>query len=164
MNRKIVLLFAAPLLLGLNTAWAQDDDENETRYGLPGPAADEAREASGVIDNDDAQTGLAIANDATMRMMDDAEANRPDAVTANIPLPEGEEVDTEAVENAESGYDTAGDRGVDAIEDAKAVAADQAQSALEAAQEAIEQRGRGNAPENIPVDPDIPDVTPPGGP
>jgi hypothetical protein len=89
--------------------------------------------------------------------MDDAEAGRPDAVTATIPLPPGEEEDTQAVENAQESFETAGDGGVAAIEDAKSVAADQAQDALTAAQEAIEQRGRGNPPEDPPTPPDVPE-------
>jgi hypothetical protein len=157
MNRKIALICALPLALGLSTAWAQDDEEEEVRYGLPGPAAHEARDASGVMENDNAQAGLATANEATMRVMDDAEAGRPDAVTATIPLPPGEEEDTQAVENAQESFETAGDGGVAAIEDAKSVAADQAQDALTAAQEAIEQRGRGNPPEDPPTPPDVPE-------
>ena len=131
MNRKIALIFALPLALGLSTAMAQDSDQA----------------------NENAEAGLAIANEATMRVMDDAEAGRPDAVTANIPLPQGDGEDTDAVENAS---DSAGDAGIAAIEDAKAVAADQAQDALSAAQDAIEQRGRGGAPENLPAPVDVP--------
>ena len=157
MNRKIALIFTVPLLLCFSNGWTQDGDEEEVRYGLPGPAAQEARDASGVMENDNAQAGLAIANEATMRVMDDAEAGRPDAVTANIPLPPGEEDDTEAVENALGGFETSGDGGVAAIEDAKTVAAEQAQDALNAAQEAIEQRGRGGPPENLPTPPDVPE-------
>ena len=154
MNRKIALILALPMALGLNTTWAQDADDEEVRYGLPGPAAEEARDASGVMDNENAQAGLEIAYEATMRVMDDAEAGRPDAVTANIPLPPGAQEDTEAVENA---HETAGEGGIAAVEDAKTVAADQAQEALTRAQEAIEQRGRRGPPENLPTPPNVPE-------
>ena len=157
MNSKIALILTLPLALCLSTAWAQDGDEEEVRYGLPEPAAQEARDASGVMDNDNAQAGLAIANEATMRIMDDAEAGRPDAVTANIPLPPADQEDTEAVENARGGFETAGDGGMAAIENAKTVAAEQAQDALNAAQEAIEQRGRRGPPEDLPTPPDRPE-------
>ena len=138
MNGRITLILALPLALGLGPAWAQDSDEA----------------------SEDAQPGLAIANEATMRLMDDAEANRPDAVTADIPLPASLEVDLEAVGNAQERKEAAGDRGVEAIENAKSVAADQAQDALNAAQEAIEQRGRGRGrgPEDRPDPPERPET------
>ena len=155
MNRKIALIFALPLALGVSTGWTQESEEEEVRYGLPGPAAQEARDASGVMDNDNAQAGLAVANnEATMRVMGDAEAGRPDAVTANIPLPPSQQEDTEAVENAS---ESAGEGGIAAIAEAKLDAADQAQSALSAAQDAIEQRGRRGPPEELPTPPDVPE-------
>lgn len=157
MNRKIALIFALPLALGLSTAWAQNGDED---YGLPGPAADEA-DVSDVMNNENAQKGLETAHYATMRVMDDAEAGRPDAVTANIPLPPGEEEDTEAVENAQTGLERAAQGGVPGIENAKSATAEQAnyaaQDALNAAQEAIEQRVRGGPPEDLPTPPDVPE-------
>ena len=93
MNGRITLIFALPLALGLSSAWAQDSDDA----------------------NDDAEAGLATASEATMRLMDDAEANRPDAVTATIPLPASVEVDLEAVGNAKERNEAAGDRGVEAV-------------------------------------------------
>ena len=134
MNRKIALIFALPLALGLSTAMAQDSDQA----------------------NENAEAGLAIANEATMRVMDDAEAGRPAAVTANIPLPPRDQEDIDAVENAS---DSAGDAGIAAVADAaENHAAEQAQDALSAAQDAIEQRGRGGAPENLPAPVDVPEV------
>lgn len=163
MNGKAKLILAVPLVLGLGSAWAQGSEEEEERYGLPEPAVQTARDASGVIDNDSAQTGLAVANEATMWIMDDAAANRPQEVTANIPLPANEDGDGD-VEIAQGRSDTAGDDGIAAIEDAKTVAAEQAQDALNAAQDAIEQRGRGNPPVDPPADvpPQLPPV--PGDP
>lgn len=161
-KRNSTWLLAAPLLLAFSAAWAQDDGNGEDEAaGLPGPAADEARDASGITENESAQFGLSVANEATMRVIDDAEGGRPDAVTENIPIPASAEQDREAVERAEAGRESAGDRGVAAIEDAKGVAAEQAQEALNAAQEAIEQRGRGNPPEDLPANPEIPDVPEP---
>ena len=163
MNGKARLILAVPLMLGLGSAWAQGSEEDEERYDLPGPAAQTARDASGVIDNDNAQTGLAVANEATMWIMDDAAANRPHEVTANIPLPANGDGDGD-VDAAQGRSDTAGDDGIAAIEDAKAVAAEQALDALNAAQDAIEQRGRGNPPVDPPADlpPQLPPV--PGDP
>lgn len=163
-KRNYTWLLAAPLLLAFGAAWAQDEGngEDETEVaGLPGPAADEARDASGITDNESAQFGLGVANEATMRVIDDAEGGRPDAVTENIPIPAAAEEDRGAIERAEAGRESAGDQGVAAIEDAKGVAAEQAQDALNAAQEAIEQRGRGNPPEDLPANPEIPDVPEP---
>ena len=92
MNRKFTLLLMAPLLLGFNAAWA-DNHEDDDAVGLPDAAADAARENAQIPEA--AAEGLAIAaektaglpSEVTIRLMDDADSEDSEAVTADVQLP-----------------------------------------------------------------------------
>ncbi len=93
---------------------------------------------------------------ATIRLMSNAEADLPDAVTKEIKLPENLAVDSEAAENAANGLATAnqnrleGNKGLEQAEEARQRGAEMA----EAAQENREIRGRSDErpdPPNRPV-------------
>ncbi len=151
MNRKYALLLAAPLLLGLNAAWAQDTDEEEAEMLIP--AAEQAREQAQLPDErlpEAAAKGLSVAAEATIRLMEDDE----DAVTNDVELPELPE------------QGVAGQQGLDIAADAMAGGKDfgleMADEARDSAQEATEGRGRA---EDLPVDvPGRPDDIPAGPP
>lgn len=89
--------------------------------------------------------------DATMRLMDDAEAVLPDAVTRTIQLPEHLRIDTVAVDKSAKGLETANAArdnqhrkdGLDNASEARERANDMA----EAAKEDRENRGRDNRPD-----------------
>ncbi len=147
MNRKFGLILVAPLLLGFSAAWAQDTDEDAPE--LPAAAAEEARDAAQLPDA--ATYGLNTAAEATMRLMEDDE----DEVTHDVELPT-------LPEGAE------GDRGLATAADAIAGGAEfgleMAGDAADAAQDAVEGRGRAeDLPVDVPGRPDIP-VDPPAGP
>ena len=164
MNRKFTLVWTAIMLLGFSGAWAQDEDA-----ALPEPAADEARDAAQLPEA--AAEGLAIAAEktaglpaeATIRLMDDADDENGGAVTHDVQLPtlpgdgaagqQGLDTAAEAIEGRNSfGFDKAAD--------ARATAADMAESA----QSGVEDRGRAeDLPVDVPGRPEMPEVpTPPG--
>lgn len=131
MNRKIVWVSAASLLLSVGSAWA-DEDEAET----------------------------------TIRLMGAQEASLPDAVTAEITLPDSVPEDAAAVERAQFGLDTANenrarrDAGLATGDEARERAAGMA----EEARQNRETRGRSEdrpSPPEVPGPPEIP--TPPRG-
>lgn len=164
MNRKYHLIWVLPLVLGFSVAGAQE---------LPEPADDEARNAVATQGLPaDAADGLAIAaektaglpEEATIRLMDDADEEDAEAVTHEVSLP------TLPDEGAsgQQGLDIAGQAMADGeafgrrqAEDARENAADAAENAQDAAE------GRSRA-EDLPVDvpgrPDVPvdpPITPP---
>jgi len=160
MNRKNNWLLVAPLLLGLNAAWAQDEPI------LPEPADDEARNAAQLPD--EAAEGLAIAADnvenlpaeATIRLMEDADADDADAVMHEVELPtlpeegaagqQGLDIAAQAITGGEEFG-----RGI--AEEARDKAADAAEEALERA----EDRGRAeDLPPDVPGRPNLPDNVP----
>jgi hypothetical protein len=131
MNRKIVWISAATVLLACGSAWAQED-EAET----------------------------------TIRLMGAQEAELPEAVTAEIALPDAASEDAEAVENAQFGLDTANENRE--RREAGLATADQARERgaemAEEAQQNRETRGRSQdlpEPPEVPGPPEIPQ--PPGG-
>ena len=163
MNRKTALLLTAPLLVALGTAWADEAT-------LPVPAADEARDAAATLPAAAAQ-GLGIAADktnalpaeATIRLMDEADADLPDAVMNEVALPA-----LPATSQGANGLTTAApniDRrniGQDVAEGALENARDNANAMAEDALEKAEQRGRSG--EHMPDDPPNPPGPPPGTP
>jgi hypothetical protein len=172
MNRKFTLLLMAPLLLGFNSAWA-DNHEDDDAAGLPDAAADEARENAQIPEA--AAEGLAIAaektaglpSEVTIRLMDDADSEGSEAVTADVQLPTLPDEGAEGQQGLNSAADAIAGRGsfgsdiaADALENAAGVAED--------ARDNVENRGRA---EDLPVDvpgrpdtPDVPDVPqPPNG-
>ncbi len=116
---------------------------------------------------------LALAEDsndgdgleATMRLMDDAEAELPAAVTRPIQLPEHLRVDTVAAEKSAPGLETANaardnqhrQDGLNNANDAR----DRANEMADAAKEDRENHGRS---EDLPEPPNRPDPPDPGGP
>ena len=103
--------------------------------------------------------------DATMRLMDDAEAQLPAAVTKPISLPEHLRVDSVAADKGPPGHGTANaardnEHRQSAIENA-AEARDRANEMSEEAKEDRENRGRS---EDHPDPPNRPDPNNPGGP
>jgi hypothetical protein len=155
MNKKLTLLWAAPLLLGFNAALA-DNHEDEDTVGLPDAAADAARENAQIPEA--AAEGLAIAaektaglpSEATIRLMDGADDEGSAAVTSDVQLP------TLPDEGA------AGQRGLDTAADAFSAADDARENAADIAEDAldnIENRGRAeDLPVDVPGRPDTPDV------
>jgi len=106
-------------------------------------------------DIDDAET--------TIRLMGEAEAELPDAVTRDIVLPDAAGEDSEAVENARRGLETANENrarrehGLATASEARDRAADMA----EEARENVEDRGRAeDLPVDVPGRPDLPDTPP----
>lgn len=114
--------------------------------------------------------GVALADDAdeldaTMRLMDDAEAQLPEAVTRPIQLPEHLRVDSVAAEKSAPGHETANaardnEQRQSGIENA-AEARERANDMSEEAKEDRENRGRS---EDRPDPPNRPDPPDPGGP
>ena len=105
--------------------------------------------------SDDAET--------TIRLMGEAEAELPDAVTRDIVLPDAVGMDREAVENAQRGLDTANENrarreeGLATADEARDRAADMADEA----RENVEDRGRAeDLPVDLPGRPDLPDAPP----
>lgn len=103
--------------------------------------------------------------DATMRLMDDAEAELPEAVTRPIQLPEHLRVDTVAAEKSAPGLETANaarnnQHRQDGLNNANE-ARDRANEMAEAAKENRENHGRS---EDLPEPPNRPDPPDPGGP
>ena len=145
MNRNLRLAWLIPLLLGFSTAWTQDDGTPT----LPAPAADPAEDAAQIPDA--AAHGLATAAEATIRLMEDDD----DEVTNDIELPE---LPAEGAEG-QKGLDIASQ----AIDGGKDFGLGVADDARNNAQEAAEDRGRGESvPEGVPGRPDMPDLpTPP---
>jgi hypothetical protein len=95
--------------------------------------------------------------DATMRLMDDAEAQLPEAVTRPIQLPEHLRDDSVAAEKSASGHETANAARDDehrqsGIDDA-AEARERAHEISEEAKESRENRGRSEDPPNRPDPP-----------
>lgn len=104
--------------------------------------------------------------ETTIRLMGAAEASLPDAVTADIVLPESVSEDAAAVENAQFGIDAANENrqrreeGLTTADEARERSAEMAEEALENR----ENRGRGEERPDRPDVPDVPDVpTPPIG-
>lgn len=135
MNTKLAWLWIAALFLCMGDGALAQDDDND----------------------DEAET--------TIRLMSDAEAELPGAVTADIALPESIPEDAAAVEQARSGIDTANDNrqrreeGLATAEEARERGAEMAEEALENR----ENRGRSDERPDRPEVPDRPDVpTPPG--
>jgi hypothetical protein len=131
MNRKLVWISTASLLLACTSVWAQDE-EAET----------------------------------TIRLMGAQEAELPDAVTAEIALPEAVSEDAAAVEKAQFGLETANENR-ERREAGLAKADEARERGFEMAEEARqnrELRGRSDdlpTPPNVPAPPEVP--TPPGG-
>jgi hypothetical protein len=131
MNRKLVWISTASLLLTCGSAWAQDD-EAET----------------------------------TIRLMGAQEAELPEAVTAEITLPDSVPEDAAAVERAQFGLDTANENR--ARREAGLARADEARErGSEMAEEARQHREFRGRSDDLPTPPDVPSPpvvpTPPGG-
>ncbi len=124
---KKELLLVAALALSANSAWAQDDNTDES--------------------------------DATIRLMGQAEAELPEAVTKEITLPESLAEDSAAIENAAEGLSTANENrarreeGLSRADEARERGAEMADEA----QQNRETRGRSD---ERPEPPEVP--TPPG--
>lgn len=119
-----------------------------------------------------AQDEDAELEEATIRLMGEAEAELPEAVTREIVLPERVKVDAAAVEQSARGLATANearerrgqgqDVAAEARENAAAEARENASEMSELARENAENRSRGN--ENRPDPPGRPDTpNPPNG-
>lgn len=141
------------LLLASGTAWPQDTN-SEANDWLPEQAAGQAH---GAVD-------AHVPAEATIRLMDAGEADRPEAVTSEIVLPGAVREDAAAVEKARRGLKTANrarsDGGKAAAEEARqrgADMADRAQEGREIPGRAERARGR---PEDLPGPPENPG--PPG--
>ncbi len=140
MSSKFSMLWTVPLLLGFSAAWADNHEEDEV--GLPYPAADDARDVAQLPEA--AADGLATAAEATMRLMEDDEAE----VTNEVELP--------------SDLPAAADFGQSVADQAINGEIDGQDIALEA-QEAAEGRSRGEGlPEGLPGRPDDVPAGPPG--
>jgi len=103
--------------------------------------------------------------ETTIRLMGVAEAELPDAVTKNITLPAALSEDSAAVENAQTGLDTANENRA-RREDGLATADEASQRGAEMAEDALENReNRGRSEDNVPDGtPGAPDNPgPPGG-
>lgn len=101
-------------------------------------------------------------DEPTIRLMGNAEAAMPSAVTKEIRLPPGLREDSRAVENAKQGLDTANknrnrERGLARADEARAHGAEMA----DAAQENRENQGRSDELPSPPNRPERPQ--PPGG-
>ena len=141
MNTKLKLLLAAPLVLGCSVAWSQDAEDASPE--LPEQAAEQARDAAQLPDA--AANGLAVAAEATIRLMDDDD----DEVTNDLELPMLPE------------RGAAGQRGQDVAAKARAgrenFGRERAEEARNNAREAAEGRGRAeDLPDNVPGRPDNP--------
>jgi hypothetical protein len=96
------------------------------------------------------------ATTATIRLMSNAEAELPEAVTKEIELPEGLRDDSQAVANSEKGLSTAnqnridGNQGLDMAEQARQKGAEMAESAKD------NRENLGRADENRPPPPETP--------
>lgn len=98
--------------------------------------------------------------EATIRLMSNAEAELPGAVTREIKLPEYLREDVAAVENAAKGLSTANQfRSKEGLTQA-AEARERGAEMAEAAQENRENRGRSD---DRPAPPEMPDVPQPRG-
>jgi hypothetical protein len=104
--------------------------------------------------------------ETTIRLMGAAEAELPDAVTAEIALPDSVAEDSAAVESAQFGLDTANENrerreaGLATADEARERGAEMAEEALQNR----ESRGRSEdlpTPPEVPAPPEVP--TPPGG-
>jgi len=103
--------------------------------------------------------------ETTIRLMGVAEAELPDAVTNNITLPASLSEDSAAVENAQTGLDTANENRA-RREGGLATADEASQRGAEMAEDALENReNRGRSEDNVPDGtPGAPDNPgPPGG-
>ena len=130
MRRKLYLLWAAPLLLGLSGAWADED----------------------VLPN----------AEATIRLMDEADAELPDAVMNEVTLPELPE-SAQGADGLAKAEENKGrrDTGQDVAQGNRENARDNANSMAEEALENVEQRGRSEEHrQDNPPDPPGPPDTP----
>ena len=113
MNRKFTLLWAALFLLGVSAAWADG-------HVLPDPADDDALAQLPV----EAATGLQIAADktaglpeeATIRLMNNADDDDAQAVTHDVQLPDADGIGLDTARSAFSAADNASDFGEDIAE------------------------------------------------
>ena len=110
---------------------------------------------------DDAKAGDEL--DATMRLMDDADADSPDAVTRTIQLPLHLRVDSVAADKSAKGIEAAnaGSENSAFGRDTADAARERASGMSEAAKENRENHGRS---EDVPEPPNRPDPPDPGGP
>jgi len=97
--------------------------------------------------------------DATMRLMDDAEADSSQAVTRPIELPDAASII--AVGKSENGLDAANAGGENALRNANEQARERAGAIVEAAKDNRESHARS---EDLPDPPNRPDPPNPGGP
>jgi hypothetical protein len=95
--------------------------------------------------------------ETTIRLMGAAEAELPDAVTADIALPDSLPEDSEAVENAQAGIDTANENR-QRREDGLATADQARERGAEMAEEALENRENRGRSEDRPERPDVPEI------
>jgi hypothetical protein len=103
--------------------------------------------------------------DATMRLMDDAEAVLPDAVTKPIQLPEHLRVDSAALDKSTKGHQAAENaRDNEQRENGLSNAADARDRANDMAEGAKENRENHGRSEDRPEPPNRPDRPNPGGP
>lgn len=134
MSRISISIWTAALLLAMNAAWADDD-------GLPAPAAE-----------------------ATIRLMNEADAELPDAVMNEIELP-GLPESSRGGDGIATASDNTGRRdiGQDVAEGALENARDNANSMAEDALENVEQRGRSEEfrPDDVPEPKGPPDTPAP---
>jgi hypothetical protein len=95
--------------------------------------------------------------ETTIRLMGAAEAELPDAVTADIALPDSLPEDSQAVENAQAGIDTANENR-QRREDGFATADQARERGAEMAEEALENRENRGRSEDRPEGPDVPEI------
>jgi hypothetical protein len=95
--------------------------------------------------------------EATIRLMGAAEAELPNAVTADIALPDSLPEDSEAVENAQAGIDTANENR-QRREDGLTTADGARERGSEMAEEALENRENRGRSEDRPETPDVPEI------
>ena len=103
--------------------------------------------------------------DATMRLMDDAEAESPEAVTRPIQLPEHLRIDSVAADKNANGLEAANAGGENSTpgRDTADAARERAHGMSEAAKDNRENRGRSEEFPDPPNQPDPPNPgTPPG--
>lgn len=164
MDRKLTLLWTAALLMGAGVALADEHESgdpagSEPAAVLPAPAADVARESAELPAA--AASGLARAAEATIRLMDDADAGLPDEILNEISLPElpdraqgqgGRGLDRAGENNGRSGI------GREVAEGMRENARENASEMASEARENVEQRGRSEEmrPDDIPRPPGRP--------
>jgi hypothetical protein len=95
--------------------------------------------------------------ETTIRLMGAAEAELPDAVTADIALPDSLPEDSAAVANAQAGIDTANENR-QRREDGLSTADGARERAAEMAEEALENRENRGRSEDRPETPDLPET------